>query len=102
MESFKITSSTTNKQYEFKNDSVIVNGGFVKDGTTEALQSINGSLYRINANGEQGDYIGNFNGYQRDDEIRYSMSDMSRRDANLAWDAIDAIETNVLADGASE
>ena len=59
------------------------------------MQSIGGSVYNDN-NGEQGDYIGNFNGYMRDGEVKYSISEMSRKDANKVWDAIDEIEQNIL------
>ena len=87
MESFNITSSTLNSNYEFKNDYVVVNGNFVKDAKTD---------YRKDSQGEQGEYIGNFNGYMRDGEIKYSLSEMSRADSNLVWDAIDAIEANII------
>lgn len=96
MESFEITSSTLNSNYEFKNDYVVVNGNFVKDAKTDVLLNISGTAYRKNAQGEQGDYIGNFNGYMRDGEIKYSLSEMSRADSNLVWDAIDAIEANII------
>ena len=96
MESFEITSSTLNSNYEFKNDYVVVNGNFVKDAKTDALSNISGTAYRKNAQGEQGEYIGNFNGYMRDGEIKYSLSEMSRQDSNLVWDAIDAIEANII------
>lgn len=100
MESFNITSSTLNSNYEFKNDYVVVNGNFAKDAKTDVLSNISGTAYRKNAQGEQGEYIGNFNGYMRDGEIKYSLSEMSRADSNLVWDAIDSIETYI--DGENE
>lgn len=96
MESFEITSSTLNSNYEFKNDYVVVKGNYAKDTRTNILVSISGSVYRITSQGEAGNYIGNFNGYMRDDEIKYSLSEMSRQDSNLVWDAIDSIEAHVL------
>lgn len=98
MESFEITSSTLNSNYEFKNDYVVVNGNFVKDAKTNNLTNISGTAYRKNTQGEQGEYIGNFNGYMRDNEIKYSLSEMSRADSNLVWDAIDAIEAHVIGE----
>jgi hypothetical protein len=38
----------------------------------------------------------------RDGEIRYSMSEMSRRDSNLVWDAIDGIEPYILGENTNE
>lgn len=98
MESFEITSSTNNSNYEYKNDYVVVNGNFAKDAKTDSLTNISGTAYRKNAQGEQGEYIGNFNGYMRDGQIKYSLSEMSRQDSNLVWDAIDAIEINITGE----
>ena len=97
MSTFNITSSTLNSNYEYKNGVVIVTGGYSKNATTDTLQSISGSVYNDN-NGEQGDYIGNFNGYMREGEILYSLSEMSRRGSNKVWDAIDEIEVYVLGE----
>ena len=98
MESFEITSSTLNSNYEFKNDYVVVVGNFAKDARTDAINNIAGTAYRKNEQGEQGEYIGNFNGYMRDGGIKYSLSEMSRADSNLVWDAIDAIETHIIGE----
>jgi len=92
---FNIVSSTLNTNYEYK-DVIIVQGSYVKDATTGNLTSINGSCYRKTAQGQMGDYIGNFNGYPQGDEIAYDLSQMKRSDSNLVWDAIDAIEAEVL------
>ena len=95
---FNITSSTLNSSYNYK-DVIIVQGNFVKDATTGDLTSINGQCYRINASGQQGDYIGNFNGYpQSDGSISYDLSQMKRSDSNLVWDAIDDIEAKILGE----
>ena len=92
---FNITSSTLNSSYNYK-DVIIVQGNFVKDATTDALTSIQGSCYRKTASGEQGEYFGNFNGYpQSDGEIFYDLSQMKRSDSNLVWDAIDDIEAEI-------
>lgn len=95
---FNITSSTLNSSYIYK-DVIIVQGNFGKDATTDTLTSIDGQCYRKTAAGEQGDYIGNFNGYpQSDGSISYDLSQMKRADNNLVWDAIDDIEAKVLGE----
>ena len=96
MGTFNVISSTLNSQYEYKDANLFVNGNYSKDATTNTLQNVSGSCYRITPDGGQGDYVGNFNGYMRDDEIRYSLSEMSRKDSNKVWDAIDEIEANIL------
>lgn len=93
---FEIKSQTHNATYEYKDANLIVQGQFVKDGTTNELQTINGSCYNKDGQGGQGSFIGNFNGYMRDGEIRYTLSEMSRRDSNKVWDAIDAIEAEII------
>lgn len=98
MGTFNVISSTLNSQYEYKDANLVVNGSFAKDATTDTLQNISGSCYRITPDGGQGDYVGNFNGYMRDGEIRYSLSEMSRKDSNKVWDAIDEIEVNILGE----
>lgn len=102
MGEFTITSSNLNNGYSYKDSAVIVTGSYNKDAQTNTLQNVSGQVYRQNQQGEQGDYIGNFNGYMRDGEIRYSMSEMSRRDSNLVWDAIDGIEPYILGENTNE
>lgn len=99
MKKFEITSSSLNNQYAFEDDNVKVQGGYALNAQDNTLQSVNGSVYRNNE-GQQGEFIGNFNGYVRDGVIRYSLSEMSRRDANMAWDAIDAIEAEITSQNA--
>ena len=74
----------------------MVVGGYNKDATTNTLQNVNGSVYNLNEQGEQSDYIGNFNGYMRDGAIKYSMSEMSRQDSMKVWNAIDGIEPHII------
>ena len=101
MSTFSVTSSSLNNQYEYADTNVTVNGNYVKEATTDTLQSVSGSVYNLPAQqGQQGEYIGNFNGYMRDGEVKYSISEMSRRNASKVWDAIDEIEANIT--GANE
>ena len=103
MSTFNITNSAMNNSYNYKDENVTVQGSYTMDATqpTQQLQSVSGSVYKVTTQaGEQGEYIGNFNGYMRDGEVRYSISEMSRRNANITWDAIDEIEANIT--GANE
>jgi len=90
---FEIKSQTNNSTFEYRTSQMIIQGGFAKDIQTGAVQTINGSCYRVGQDGSLGAFFGNFNGFARDgQEIKYSMSEMSRQDANQVWDAIDEIE----------
>ena len=96
MGTFNIKSSTLNSQFDYKNDAIIVTGNFAKDATSDQLQNISGSCYRINSAGEQGDHIGNFNGFMRNGKMLYSLSEMSREDSLAVWDAITEIEQYII------
>lgn len=99
---FNIISSTLSSSYKYKGV-IIVQGNFGKDAISGKLTSINGECYRKNAQGEQGDYIGNFNGFpQPDGTITYDLSQMSRADNNLVWDAIDDIQNEVIPSDKNE
>ena len=102
MGTFNIKSSTLNSQYDYKDANLVVNGSFAKDATSDQLQNISGSCYRINSAGEQGDYIGNFNGYMRDGGLRYSLSEMTREDSLAVWDAITEIEQYIIGPNQGE
>lgn len=102
MGTFNVISSTLNSQYKYKDANLVVNGSFAKDATSDQLQNISGSCYRINSEGEQGDYIGNFNGYMRDGGLRYSLSEMTREDSLAVWDAIAEIEQNIIGTNQGE
>lgn len=98
---FVIKTQTNNATYEYKAQNIIVQGAYVTEAASGNLQSINGSCYRVGQDGNVGAFFGNFNGFARDGEtIKYSMSEMSRQDANLVWDAIDEIEPYIT--GANE
>lgn len=102
MGQFTVKSQTSNTNYEYSNSTLIVQGSYAEDAITHTLQSCNGSCYRKDAQGNMGQYIGNFNGIVRDGVIKYSMSEMSRQDANAVWDAIDEIEPYMTGENSEE
>ena len=101
MGTFTVTSSNLQNQYNYSNDTLIVIGNYSMDATTSTLQNVAGTAYRKNQDGSQGEYVGNFNGYMRDGVVKYSISEMTRQDANLVWDAIDEIEANILGENSN-
>ena len=96
---FTIQSKTENTQYKFENTDVVITGNYSKDSQTNTVLNINGNAYVHDEQQEQGNYIGQFNGYNRDGEIKYSISEMSRSAAAKVWAAIDEIEANVTGEG---
>jgi hypothetical protein len=98
---FIITSTTATSQFNYKNV-IIVQGSFVKNAMSGDLMSIHGDCYRKNAQGEQGEYIGYFDGTPNGSEIDYDLSKMNRSDSNLVWDAIDEIEPEILGENSED
>lgn len=102
MGTFAVINSTLNSSYTYTDENIVVNGGYEKDAQNDTLRSISGSCYRKTQDGQQGEVIGNFNGYPRDGKVKYSLSEMTHSDNDLVLDAIDAIETHVLPQAAEE
>lgn len=100
MSKIQITSSKVNKTYILENENIIVNGSYQTDEQSGELQTVQGSCYRAVAEGQEGNYIGNFNGALRNGEMKYSLSEMSRKDSMLVWDAIDEIEAYITGENA--
>ena len=94
-----MTKRVEDTQYEYRTNEIIVTASSRKDIVSETVREINGQVYNL-TDGQRGDHIGNFNGYMRGEEMRYSVSEMSRQNSAKVWDAIDEIEPEVL--GAEE
>ena len=92
---FNILTTTETSTFKCVQDSIIVNGNYTKDVSNNTITNIHGDCYR-NDGGNIGANIGYFNGYPNGDEFTYDLSQMSRRDSNLVWDAIDEIESNII------
>ena len=94
---FSVKSETRNVSFEYQNNTLHINGNYVKNLPDNTLREINGQAYRFNENeGETGDYVGSFNGFIRGDELKYTMSDMSRADSMAVLIAIGEIEPYVM------
>ena len=102
MSKFNVVNSTLNTTYNFENENVVVNGSFQKDAQSGELQNISGTAYKPNAEGGQGQYIGNFNGRMQNGVMRYSLSDMTRQDTLVVLDAIDEIEQYINGENVEE
>ena len=93
MSTINITSSKVDKTYTLENENISIQGSAVTDQASGELKNLQGNCYRA---GQGGAYIGNFNGVMRDQEMHYSLSEMTRRDSSMVWDAIDEIESYIL------
>lgn len=92
MSKFNITSSTLNSSFTYENENLSINGSFIQDAKTAELQNISGTAYKPNGEGQQGTFVGNFNGRMVNGVMKYAFSDMTLQDTMLVLDAIDDIE----------
>ena len=92
MSTFQITSSTLNSVFTYENDNLSINGSFQQDAKTDELQTISGTAYKPAAEGQQGTYVGNFNGRMVNGVMKYTLSDMTIQDTVLVLGAIEDIE----------
>ena len=92
MSKFAITSSTLNSSFTYENDNLSINGSFMQDAKTDELQTISGTAYKPAAEGQQGYYVGNFNGRMVNGQMKYTLSDMTIQDTVLVLGAIEDIE----------
>ena len=92
MSKFNITSSTLNSSFTYENENLSINGSFIQDAKTAELQNISGTACKPNGEGQQGTYVGNFNGRMVNGVMKYAFSDMTLQDTMLVLDAIDDIE----------
>ena len=96
MGKFNVINSELNNQFKFVNENLVIEGSFVKDAKTGVLRSISFAAYTAGEDETLGEYIGNVSGHPKDDEVHYSLTDMTRSKSRLVWDAIDEIEANIL------
>lgn len=97
---FEITDESVNKKYKVTTDTTIATGSIsVQQGE---VKQISGTVFTKNAEGAQGDYIANFNGQKRGEEMKYSFSEMNHEQSVAAWEVIETIEENIIENEETE
>ena len=95
MGKWTIKSSKVTKTYGLQSDNLLVAGTFSLDEQSGEVLAVNGSCYRPDAGGQQGELVGTFNGQRKDGKLEYTLSQMSRKDGMAVLDAIDEIEVHI-------
>lgn len=98
MSTFNITGSALNSNFTYENESLSINGSFMQDAKTSDLQTISSTAYKQQGEGQQGLYVGNFNGRMVNDEMKYTLSDMTKQDTLLVLNAINEIEQYIIGE----
>lgn len=96
MGTFTKTRSVLDNQYSYVNESLMIAGNYILDAATNAFINVSGSVFAVGVNGNQGDFIGSFNGSMDDDKMSYSFSQMTKEQSDLVWEAVKEIEPYVL------
>ena len=96
MGTFIKTLTTIDNQYSYQNESLIISGNYFVNGATSAFKSIIGSVFSVDTELQQGEFIGTFNGSMIEDKMSYSFSQMTKEQSDLVWVAVKEIEPYVL------
>jgi hypothetical protein len=97
---FEITNQNINTQFEFDAEKVIIQGNFVKTDKDGNLKSVQGNVFAKNEDGTIGVGIGNFNGYVRGGQMKYTLSEMSCENAVLILQTIALLEPYITGENA--
>ena len=98
MGTFTKTQTVIDNQYSYVNESIAISGNYFVDGQTSTFKSVSGSVFAMDSEGHQGEFIGSFNGSMSGEKMTYSFSQMTKEDYDLVWEAIKEIEPHVIED----
>lgn len=95
MGKFTITMSTLDNQYNYHNESVLLGGNYFVDAQTNTFKGVSGMAYSTDTDGNQGEFIGSFNGNLVEGKMIYSFSQMTEEQYQLVWAAVKELEPYV-------
>lgn len=98
MGTFTKTQSVLDNQYSYVNEAVAISGNYFVDAATNTFKSVSGSVFAMDSDGQQGEFVGSFNGSMIGEKMSYSFSQMTKEDYDLVWEAIKEIEPHVIED----
>ena len=96
MGEFTITMSTIDNQYNYHNDTVLLGGNYFVDAQTNTFKGVSGMAYSTDSEGNQGDFIGSFNGHPVEGDMVYSFSNMTKEQYDLVWVAVKELESYII------
>lgn len=97
MEKIIVNKATTTKNYTFVGEELNVQGEVVFDEQTKTVNVLNGSFYeKADAEtGLAGNYIGSFDGYYVEGNIKFTIHDMTAENAARVTNLIVEVNTYV-------
>jgi hypothetical protein len=89
---FEILKESLNQEFKVTTDSAIATGAI--SSVQGVVTQVSGTVFAKDSQGNQGDYIANFNGDTNDGSLKWNISKTNRETAMLVWDIIEVIEAN--------
>lgn len=98
MGNFIKTQSVLDNQFVYTNSSLEVSGNYFLDAPTSTFKNISGSIFSVDTEGNQGDFICGFSGSMIEGKMSYSFSQMTEEQYQLVWVAVKELEPYILGE----
>ncbi len=95
MSDFRIKESVLNVQFGYENEQMFIDGQYSVNQTEGTLLQVSGQCYIKEQDGKRGNNIGNFNGYQRNGQMKYTTSEMLPEYGTAVYNAIADLESKI-------
>ena len=93
MSEFILKTTVLLSQFEYEDGTLNVQGEIRRNAETSEVERVAGS---VSIKEETQVHVGSFSGSMRGNEMKYSLSEMTRLNADIVWGAIAAIEQQII------
>ena len=93
MSEFILKTTVLLSQFEYEDGTLNVQGEIRRNAETSEVERVAGS---VSIKEETQVHVGSFSGSMRGNEMKYSLSEMTRLNADIVWSAIAAIEQQII------
>lgn len=93
MSEFILKTTVLLSQFEYEDGTLNVQGEIRRNAETSEVERVSGS---VSIKEETQVHVGSFSGSMRGNEMKYSLSEMTRPNADIVWGAIAAIEQQII------
>lgn len=98
MGTFTKTQSVLDNQYSYTNENLAISGNYFVDAATGTFKNVIGSVFSVDTEGREGEFIGSFSGSMIEGKMAYSFSQMTKDQYDLVWIAVKEIEPYVIGE----
>lgn len=90
---FEILKESLDQEFKVTTDSAIATGSI--SSVQGVVTQVSGTVFAKDSQGNQGDYIANFNGDTNDGKLKWNVSKTDHETAMLVWDIIGVVEASL-------